>query len=72
MRDLFDAVIKWGEKLVFRGTRDETLPPKVLDALDAYLAEQNPKLLVLVPIRDEREKPKEGRRMRSSRSGRAC
>jgi hypothetical protein len=60
MRDLFDAVIQWGEKLVFRGARDETLPPKVLSALDAYLAEQTPKLLVLVPIRDEREKPKEG------------
>jgi hypothetical protein len=60
MRALFDAVIQWGEKLVYRGTRDETLPPKVLDALDAYLAEQNPKLLVLVPIRDERERPKEG------------
>jgi hypothetical protein len=60
MRDLFDAVIQWGEKLVYRGTRDETLPPKVLDALDAYLTEQNPKLLVLQPVRDEREKPKEG------------
>jgi hypothetical protein len=60
MRDLFDAVIQWGEKLVFRGVRDETLPPKVLEALDAYLAEQTAKLLVLVPIRDEREKPKEG------------
>jgi hypothetical protein len=60
MRDLFDAVIQWGEKLVFRGVRDETLPPKVLEALDAYLAEQTPKLLVLVPVRDEREKPKEG------------
>ncbi|HVK12610.1 MAG TPA: hypothetical protein VM597_27925 [Gemmataceae bacterium] len=60
MRDLFDAVIQWGEKLVYRGTRDETLPPKVLEALDAYLTEQNPKLLVLLPVRDEREKPKEG------------
>ena len=60
MRDLFDAVIQWGEKLVFRGARDETLPPKVLSALDAYLTEQTPKLLVLVPVRDEREKPKEG------------
>jgi len=60
MRDLFDAVIQWGEKLTFRGARDETLPPKVLDALDAYLVEQTPKLLVLVPVRDEREKPKEG------------
>ena len=60
MRELFDAVIQWGEKLVFRGARDETLPPKVLSALDAYLTEQTPKLLVLVPVRDEREKPKEG------------
>src|SRR5207245_721672 len=60
MRDLFDAVIQWGEKLTFRGTRDETLPPKVLHALDEYLAEQTPKLLVIVPVRDEREKPKEG------------
>src|SRR5262249_1406258 len=60
MRDLFNAVIQWGEKLVYRGTRDETLPPKVLEALDAYLAEQNPKLLVLQPVRDQREKPKEG------------
>lgn len=60
MRRLFDEVIKWGEKLVFRGTRDDTLPPKVLEALDAYLTEQSPKLLVLVPVRDEREKPKEG------------
>jgi hypothetical protein len=60
MRALFDAVIQWGEKLVYRGTRDETLPPKVLEALDSYLAEQNPKLLTLIPIRDEREKPKEG------------
>jgi hypothetical protein len=60
MRKLFDAVIQWGEKLVFRGTRDETLPPKVLEALDNYLVEQSPKLLVLIPVRDQREKPKEG------------
>ena len=60
MRALFDSVIEWGEKLVYRGARDETLPPKVLEALDAYLAEQNPKLLVLIPVRDDREKPKEG------------
>lgn len=60
MRRLFDAVIQWGEKLVFRGTRDETLPPKVLEALDNYLVEQSPKMLVLIPVRDVREKPKEG------------
>jgi hypothetical protein len=59
MRNLFDAVITWGEKLIYRGNRDETLPPKVLAALDEYLMEQNPKLLVVLPIRDDREKPKE-------------
>lgn len=59
MRALFDSVIEWGEKLTYRGQRDDTLPPKVLIALDEYLMEQTPKLLVLLPIRDEREKPKE-------------
>ena len=59
MRDLMDAVVKWGEKLVYRGARDETLPPKVLYALDQYLIEQTPKLLEVLPIRDEREKPKD-------------
>jgi hypothetical protein len=59
MRYLFDAVINWGEKLTYTGTRDETLPPDVLRALDDYLAESNPKMLVMVPLRDEREKAKE-------------
>ena len=56
MRRLFDAVIRWNEKLVFRGTKDETLPPQVLEALDDYLAESHPKLLVVQPLHDEREK----------------
>ena len=30
MRDLFDSVQNWGEKLVFRGEKDESLPPQVL------------------------------------------
>jgi hypothetical protein len=60
MREMFDSVIQWGEKLTYRGSRDETLPPRVLAALDAYLTEQNPKLLTIVPVRDDREKPKEG------------
>jgi hypothetical protein len=55
MRGLCEQVIKWGEKLVFSGTRDDSLPPKVLSALDAYLAESNSKLLVVQPLRDERE-----------------
>jgi hypothetical protein len=56
MRALCDQVMKWGEKLVFNGVRDDSLPPKVLSALDAYLAESNSKLLVVQPLRDEREK----------------
>jgi hypothetical protein len=56
MRKLSDRVIKWGEKLVFTGTKDDSLPPNVLDALDAYLAESGSKLLVVQPLKDEREK----------------
>lgn len=55
MRDLFEAVLKWGEKLVYNGVKDESLPPDVLETLDAYLAESNSKLLVVLPLRDERE-----------------
>ena len=55
MRRLADQVLIWGEKLVFNGTRDDSLPPKVLDALDAYLAESPSKLLVVQPLKDERE-----------------
>jgi hypothetical protein len=55
MSYLFDAVLDWNERLVYQGSRDESLPPAVLDALDNYLAQSNPKLLVLQPLRDERE-----------------
>jgi hypothetical protein len=55
MRKLGDEVLTWGEKLVFTGTRDDSLPPKVLDTLDAYLSECPSKLLVVLPLRDERE-----------------
>lgn len=55
MRALFEAVMHWGERLVYKGTRDDTLPPRVNKALDAYLAESNSKLLVILPLRDERE-----------------
>jgi hypothetical protein len=54
-RALFDAVMVWGERLVYTGTKDDTLPPAVLKALDGYLAESNSKLLVVLPLRDERE-----------------
>jgi hypothetical protein len=55
MRALCDQVLNWGEKLVFTGTKDDSLPPKVLAALDAYLAESPSKLLVVQPLCDERE-----------------
>ncbi|HYV34889.1 MAG TPA: hypothetical protein VE988_04240 [Gemmataceae bacterium] len=55
MRKLFDAVIQWGDKLVFTGTKDDSLPPNVYKALDAYLAESTSKTLVVLPLRDERE-----------------
>jgi hypothetical protein len=56
MAALFDKVIIWGEKLIYQGTKDDSLPPDVIKALDAYLAESNSKLLVVLPLKDEREK----------------
>jgi hypothetical protein len=56
MRKLADRVVQWGEKLVFTGAKDDALPPQVSDALDAYLAESGSKLLVVQPLKDEREK----------------
>ncbi|HMO36555.1 MAG TPA: efflux RND transporter periplasmic adaptor subunit, partial [Gemmatales bacterium] len=55
MKALCDAVLVWNDRLIYSGQRDETLPPKVLDALDKYLAESNSKLLIITPLRDERE-----------------
>jgi hypothetical protein len=60
MRTLVDAVLAWGEKLVYTGTKDDSLPPDVLYALDDYLAESNSKLLVVQPLRDDRQKDKKG------------
>jgi hypothetical protein len=61
MRGLFEAVIQWGDKLVYNGTKDDSLPPAVLKALDAYLEESNSKLLVVLPLRDDREKDGENK-----------
>jgi len=58
MRALFDAVVAWGERLIYTGTKDDTLPPKVLDALDAYLHESNAKVVVVMPLIEERDKEK--------------
>jgi hypothetical protein len=58
MRTLLDTVLVWGEKLVYTGTKDDTLPPDVLKALDEYLAEATSKFLVVLPLRDDRETDK--------------
>src|SRR5262249_17789875 len=55
MRALVDSVLRWGEKLTFTGTKDDSLPPDVYQALDAYLEESSSKLLVVMPLRDTRE-----------------
>ncbi|MCI0699465.1 MAG: hypothetical protein L0241_00070 [Planctomycetia bacterium] len=56
LRYLMEAVLQWGEALIFKGTKDPGLPPAVAEALDNYLHESQPKLLIVQPARDEREK----------------
>ena len=56
LRRLMEAVLQWGETLTFKGTKDAGLPPDVSYTLDEYLNESQPKLLIVQPIRDEREK----------------
>ena len=55
MQALGKSVAEWGEKLVYRGTKEEGLPPPVLEALDSYLAVRPSKVLVVLPLKDERE-----------------
>ncbi len=55
LRRLAEDVSKWGERLIYQGAKDDTLPPDVLKSLDSYLAESNSKLLVVQPLHDERE-----------------
>jgi len=65
MRRLVRAVLDWGERLVFQGIKDESLPPKVLSALDQYLAESGSKLLAIYPLKapvKDKEKAKEEER----------
>lgn len=54
MQALLKAVAHWGEALAFQGTRDDTLPPDVLQCLDDYLAQSNSRLLIAQPIVDAR------------------
>jgi hypothetical protein len=56
MRQLLERVLTWGEKLVYDGTPDGTLPPDVLAALDDYLAVSGTKFLIALPLRDDRER----------------
>ncbi len=58
LRLLMEAVLQWGEPLTFRGEKDPGLPPAVAHALDDYLHESQPKLLIVQPCRDERETDK--------------
>lgn len=58
LQRLAGRVLEWGEKLVFTGNKDESLPPKIIQALDAYLAESGCKLLVVLPLKDDRDKDK--------------
>ncbi len=67
MRALFDRVIAWGDKLVFTGAAGDALPADVSKALDAYLAESNSKLLVVLPLKDERDE-KEGEPKKPARA----
>ncbi len=71
MRELSQSVLEWGEKLVFSGTKDEGLPPRVLTALDAYLIESPSQLLVVQPLHmpveeKDREKNKERKPSRTA------
>jgi hypothetical protein len=58
LRLLMEAVVQWGDTLTFKGDKDPGLPPAVARALDDYLHESQPKLLIVQPVRDERETDK--------------
>jgi hypothetical protein len=67
LRRLSDRVLDWGEKLVYQGAPDDTLPPAVVRDLDGYLEESPSKLLVVLPLRDERDQ-REGQPPRKPRA----
>lgn len=58
LRALSQAVLHWGEKVVYNGTRDESLPPPVIAALDGYLALSRSRVLVVLPLHDPRDAPR--------------
>ena len=55
MRALLASVCAWGETLTFQGERDESLPPKVREALDSSLAVSNSRFLIALPLRNPAE-----------------
>ncbi len=68
MRKLAEAVFRWDEKLIYRGVKDDELPPDVYHALDEYLAQSPAKLLVFQPLRDPRERDKQTNEYASGQS----
>ncbi len=52
---LGDQVLTWSEPLVYHGEPDDSLPPGVLTALNAYLAESNARFLVVQPLQEDIE-----------------
>ncbi len=50
---LCGAVMQWGQRLVYEGQRDPSLPPEVLRDLDAYLARSNSRVLLVLPLERE-------------------
>lgn len=55
LRVLCKRVMDRGEKLVYSGMADESLPPDVLEALNDYLGESQSRLLVVIPLVDKRD-----------------
>lgn len=55
MQSLTSAVLAWGEKLIFQGSRVDDLPLQVQEPLNKYLSESNGRLLFVLPLRDPRD-----------------
>lgn len=53
MQSLCDAVMHWGQTLIYQGRQDETWPPAVVHALDAYLGENACKMLIVLPLKTD-------------------
>jgi hypothetical protein len=65
-------VIQWDEKLIYRGVKDDGLPPEVYESLDKYLAESAAKLLVLQPLHDQREKDPQTKEYKPGKKARSA